>query len=143
MSHAKRLTIPFSLLVAFLLMSVLTINAHAARYQTKSVVDKVHSTSHVKLTDQKKVHPFVHNTSCNFWHGVELYNDTGELCFEQDWTDPTGVLFVNIYRVTAIKDSGNDGHSESFTCDDGRTINLFYSGQVWSGYCHDITAIYM
>lgn len=119
--------IVIALLGAVLFTSVLTTGAHAA---TKP------SSSAVKQTTPHTVHPLVSQVSCSFFHAVEIYN-SGELCFEN-----AGQLSVNIYGVTFMKDTGNNDHSETYYCNHNYLTTLS-SGAHWSGYCSDLTDIFL
>ena len=115
--------VAFAIIAAVLFTSVFATGAHAATKPSG------HAVNHT-------VNPDVSSVPCWYFHAVEIINNKGESCFEN-----RGVLLVNIYNVTSILDTGNDGYPESFECNHSFLVELTAPGQSWSGYCYDLTAI--
>lgn len=129
MYRIRMFMVAVAIIATVLFTSVFATGAHAAT--------KPSSQSHSSSSSQSHtVRPLVSQVSCNYFHCVEIINNTGELCFEN-----SGYLLVNIYHVTAIVDTGNNNNPEGFECNHSFLVELTYQGETWSGYCYDLTSI--
>jgi hypothetical protein len=128
MYRIRMFMVTLVVLAALLFTSMLATGAHAATRSSSSAPN--HSVT------SSTVHPLVNEVPCWYFHAVEIINNTGELCFEG-----SGYLLVNIYHVTSILDTGNNGNPEGFECNHYFLVELTGPGQSWSGYCYDLTSI--